>query len=86
MWIRFSRIILKNRLIILIILGVATLFMGYQAQFAKMSYQLAQMLPQSDSTFIEYQEFKNTFGKDGSVVVVGINDEKLYQLCKVHYL
>jgi predicted RND superfamily exporter protein len=54
--------------------------MGYQAQFAKMSYQLAQMLPQSDSTFIEYQEFKNTFGKDGSVVVVGIDDEKLYQL------
>lgn len=80
MWIKFSRIILRNRLLILIILGVATIFMGYQSQFARMSYQLAQMLPKTDSTFVEYQEFKNTFGKDGSVIVVGIDDEKLYQL------
>ena len=80
MWFKFSRIILRNRLSILILLTIATAFMAYQAQFAKMSYQLAQMLPKSDPTFIEYQNFKNTFGKDGSVVVVGINDEKLYEL------
>ena len=80
MWFKFSRVILRNRLLILIVLAIATGFMGYQSQFAKMSYQLAQMLPQSDSTYIEYQQFKSTFGKDGSVVVVGIDDENLYQL------
>ncbi|MBL4594531.1 MAG: MMPL family transporter [Flavobacteriales bacterium] len=45
-----------------------------------MSYQLAQMLPKSDSTYIEYQNFKSTFGKDGSIVVVGINNDKLFEL------
>ncbi len=80
MWFKFSRIILKNRVLFLIILGVITIFLGYNAQFAKMSYQLAQMLPKSDTTFIEYQNFKKTFGKDGSVVVVGIENKKLFEL------
>lgn len=57
-----------------------TLFLGYNAQFAKMSYQMAQMLPKSDSTFQEYQNFKNQFGQDGSIVVVGIKDNELYKL------
>lgn len=82
MWFKFSRIILRNRLLILIIVAIATVFMGYQSQFAKMSYQLAQMLPKTDSTYIEYEEFKETFGNDGSVIVVGIDDENLYQLEK----
>ena len=80
MWFKFSRIILRNRLIILILLGIATAFMGYRTQFVSMSYQLAQMLPKSDSTHIAYQDFKNKFGKDGSIVVVGIDNESLFQL------
>ena len=80
MWVNFSRLILRNRTLILIILGLATIFMAYNAQFAKMSYQMAQMLPSSDTTFIEYENFKETFGNDGSIVVVGIDDERLYEL------
>jgi len=80
MWFKFSRIILKNRLLILILLGCGTLFMGYRLQFVKMSYQLAQMLPESDPTYIEYQNFKKTFGKEGNLVVVGIEDENLFKL------
>lgn len=80
MWFKFSQIILRNRLVILILLGGVTAFMGYQAQFVKMSYQIAQMLPASDATFIAHQQFKKQFGKDGSVVVVGIEDDHLYEL------
>lgn len=80
MWFKFSRTILRNRLVILIVLGVMTLFMGYRTQFVHMSYQLAQMLPESDSTYIEYQEFRNTFGKDGNVIVVGIDNESLFEV------
>jgi len=54
--------------------------MAYLAQYARMSYQLAQMLPQSDSTFVEYENFKSNFGKDGSIVVIGVNNDTLYQL------
>lgn len=80
MWFKLSKIILKNRLAILIILGVVTAFMGYLAQYARMTYQLAQMLPQTDPTFIDYNNFKEQFGQDGSVVVLGVDDESLFKL------
>lgn len=80
MWFKFSRIILRNRLLFLIIIGLITLFMGYRTQYVHMSYHLAQMLPETDSTYIEYQNFKKTFGKDGNIIVVGINDPKLFEL------
>ncbi|MDB4533646.1 MMPL family transporter [Vicingaceae bacterium] len=54
--------------------------MAYRVQFVSMSYQLAQMLPKSDNTYVEYQNFKSTFGKDGSTVVVGVNSDKLFDL------
>jgi hydrophobe/amphiphile efflux-3 (HAE3) family protein len=80
MWFNLSKIILKNRLAILIGIGVVTIVMGYLAQFAKMSYQMAQMLPKTDSTYIDYENFKSTFGADGSVVVVGIKNNNLFEL------
>lgn len=54
--------------------------MAYRVQFVSMSYQLAQMLPKSDQTYVEYEKFKSTFGKDGSVVVVGIDNKDLFKL------
>ncbi|PJA06460.1 MAG: transporter [Flavobacteriales bacterium CG_4_10_14_0_2_um_filter_32_8] len=80
MWFKLSRLILRNRLLILILLGLGTAFMGYRSQFVTMSYQMAQMLPQSDTTYIEYEQFKNKFGKDGSIVVAGISDKNLFKL------
>ena len=80
MWFKLSKIILKNRLAILIGIGVVTIIMGYLAQFARMSYQMAQMLPKTDSTFIDYENFKSTFGADGSVIVIGIKNENLFEL------
>lgn len=80
MWFNFSRIILRNRLLFLILIGIATVFMAYQAQFARMSYEMAQILPKSDPTYKEYDKFKQIFGKDGSMVVVGIDNSDIYQL------
>ncbi|MDF1675899.1 MAG: efflux RND transporter permease subunit [Vicingaceae bacterium] len=59
---------------------MATVFMAYQAQFARMSYEMAQILPKSDPTYKEYDKFKKIFGKDGSMVVVGIDNSNIYQL------
>ena len=80
MWFIFSRLILKNRLLILILLGLVTAFMGYRSQFVTMSYQMAQMLPKSDTTYVEYEQFKSKFGKDGSMVVVGVSDKNIFKL------
>lgn len=80
MWFNLSKIILKNRLAILIAIGIITLVMGYLAQHVRMSYQMAQMLPKTDSTYIDYENFKTTFGTDGSIVVVGIKNKDLFEI------
>ncbi|MEI6574965.1 MAG: efflux RND transporter permease subunit [Bacteroidota bacterium] len=80
MWSYLVRFILRNRLGILITIGVLTLFMGYMATKVKLSYDMARMLPQVDSTYIKYEQFKQKFGEDGSVLFVGIKDPHLFQL------
>ncbi|MEA3504751.1 MAG: MMPL family transporter [Bacteroidota bacterium] len=54
--------------------------MAYEAFTVKLSYELAQMLPQTDSTLITYKEFKKTFGSDGDVMFIGIQSDNLYEL------
>ncbi len=80
MWFKFSGIILRNRLAFLIAIGLITIFMGYRTQFVEMSYELAQMLPKTDSTYIDYQNFRGKFGKDGNLIVVGVDDKRLFEL------
>ncbi|MEE4257123.1 MAG: MMPL family transporter, partial [Bacteroidales bacterium] len=82
LWNFLVRIILRYRLTNLIVILLVTIFMGWQATRVKMSYELVRMLPESDSTSIAYEEFKDLFGQDGSVMFVGIKDERIYELDK----
>ena len=80
MWKYIIRIILRQRLAVLITLGILTIFMGWQATQIKMSYEMALMLPDSDSTVIKYNRFKQLFGQDGSVLYLGIQDSSINEL------
>ncbi|MHC1708366.1 MAG: RND family transporter [Bacteroidales bacterium] len=80
MWTVLVRFILRNRLGILIAIGLVTIFMGYMASRVEMSYEMVSMLPKTDSTTIKYEQFKETFGQDGSVLFIGIEDNRLFQL------
>lgn len=80
MWAYLARIILRRRYWNLGIILILAVFMGYQARQVSMSYEMAQMLPATDSTNIIYQEFKNMFGEDGSVMFIGVQDPDLFKL------
>lgn len=80
MWNLLVRFILRNRLGNLIAIGIITLFMGYKALEVNLSYEMIQMLPDSDTTSVAYDKFKKTFGQDGAVLFIGIKDEKLFTL------
>ena len=41
---------------------------------------MAQVLPKSDSTLLTFQRFQEKFGQEGSIMVIGVKDEKLYEL------
>jgi predicted RND superfamily exporter protein len=80
MWAAISRFVLRNRIAIIIVLGCITVMMGYYAHTAEISYESPKLLPDHDTTAIEYKEFKKRFGQDGSIMAIGIDDKDLYQL------
>ncbi|GMT46234.1 MAG: transporter [bacterium] len=82
MWQYLVRFILRNRLAILIVIGLLTVFMGYEGSKVQLSYHLAKMLPATDPTSIEYSNFKKEFGQsgDGSISFIGVYDPKLFTL------
>ncbi len=82
MWNFLVRFILRKRVWNIIAILLLTIFMGYHASNIQLSYELAKMLPASDSVSIDYENFKKQFGEDGSVMFVGVCDNKLFELSK----
>lgn len=80
MWQFLVRLILRNRVTILIIIGLLTVFMAYMGSQVKMSYEMARMLPKDNPYNVEYEDFKKQFGQDGSVIFVAIQDKDLFTL------
>ena len=80
MWVRLSRIILRNRIFILVALGIITAFMAFQASRVEMSYEYAQLLPKKDSAYVDYQKFRELFGEEGNLIVVGVEDADFFKL------
>lgn len=80
MWNFLVRLILRNRLAILIIIGLFTVVMGWQGLSVKLSYNNTAMLPSSDSSVIIYSKFKEKFGEDGSVLVIGMTNKNMFRL------
>ncbi|MEX2380012.1 MAG: MMPL family transporter, partial [Vicingaceae bacterium] len=80
MWGVFSSFVLRQRYLIISVLILATVFFGYHARNVKMSYEMAQVLPSSDSTLQVFEAFKEKFGQEGSLMVIGVKDSNLYEL------
>lgn len=79
-WSRIAAFILSNRLVLLILVAVGTVFMGYHAAQVKLSYEFAKILPVTDPDYKQYQAFKGRFGEDGNIMVVGVETDSMYQL------
>ncbi|WP_297085613.1 efflux RND transporter permease subunit [uncultured Draconibacterium sp.] len=80
MWIKLSRLILKNRILLLSVLAVITVFLGYHARKVEMSYEYASLLPKKDQAYKDYQHFVEVFGQEGNLIIVGVQDSNFFQL------
>ncbi len=80
MWAWLSSRILRNRTGILVVLGLITLFLGYEMKNVKVSYKFGGLLPRSDSAYVHYDELHSKFSEDGNVIVLGVQDPRLYEL------
>ena len=73
-----ARIILRYRVASLITLLVLTGFMGFMATKVKLSYEAAKILPPTDPTYAQYLKFKEKFGEDGTVMVIGFQSDSIW--------
>lgn len=80
MWSKLAHTILRYRVTLMVILAIITVFMGYQSRNIKWSYDLANIVPESDPDMIYFRQFRDTFGEDGNIMALGINDSSIYQL------
>jgi uncharacterized protein len=82
MWVLIVRYILRYRLVNLVIIALLTAFMGHYALRVQMSYEFSSLLPATDTAFTVYEDFKNRFGQDGSVLFIGIQEDSIFHLDK----
>ena len=78
MWERIAGFILRNRIALLTIIGIVTVFMAYNARTVTMSYKFGGILPENDSTLIEYNRFVKRFSEDGNIIVLGVQGAKIH--------
>ena len=75
-----SRFILKHRTILIITLALLTAFMAFKGKGVSLSYENTSLLPEKDSTRMAYTKFKNLFGEDGNVIVIGTKNPNIFEL------
>ena len=79
MWFKLSQIILRNRVVILSIIGALTIFFGYFAFTSlKLDNKYGNMLPKKSPAQAGYLKLKEMFGEDGGALVLAIKTDKLY--------
>ena len=54
--------------------------MAWRAQDVKLAFNFNTAVPETDENFLYYQSFKEKFGEDGNVLVLGVKDSSLYEL------
>lgn len=84
MWTKIAGIILRNRIAFIIGVLLGTLFMGFQMKNVQMSYESADLLPKTDSAYIDYTRFREAFGQEGNIMVFAIQDSNFYELDKIN--
>ncbi|MCW3107189.1 MAG: integral rane protein [Segetibacter sp.] len=78
MWYRLGRWILKWRLFLLVSLLIVTGVMAWYASKVQLSYDFTRAIPIDNEKYMQYESFKQKFGENGGLVVLGIQSEKFY--------
>lgn len=79
MWRRFSESILRYRIALLLLISLAVSFMAYKGKDVELAFAGAKVLPVTDSAYIAYNKFKKQFGEDGTMMVIGVQSDKIFQ-------
>jgi predicted RND superfamily exporter protein len=79
MWRRLGQFILQYRIPLLVIIVILTVIMGWFAKNVQLSYDFARAIPTNNPKYRAYQEFKQKFGEDGNLVVIGLQNKNFFE-------
>ncbi|MGY8919797.1 MAG: efflux RND transporter permease subunit [Flavobacteriales bacterium] len=77
-WDSVSNLILRNRLLIITLLILATSFFVNHWQYIKFSNSEANLLPDTHEVNLQYLDFTDKFGEEGNLIVIGVKDSLLF--------
>ena len=80
MWRQIAGVILRNRIVILILLGLVTAFMAMQMPKNRVTHDVSNLLPKSDSTAFVFAEFKKKYGANDNVFFISTQDASIFEL------
>lgn len=80
MWQRLGRFVLQFRLPLLTGLFLVTGILGYYASKVELSYEFTRAIPLNNPKYKSYQAFREKFGEDGNLLVLGLQTDQLFQL------
>src|SRR6056300_1967248 len=77
-WGLVARLILRNRLVIIIAIIAATCFWATQWKYLQFTFTEANLLPDDHPENILYKNFTDTFGEEGNVIVIALQDSLFF--------
>ncbi|MCB0398247.1 MAG: MMPL family transporter [Winogradskyella sp.] len=77
-WEGVARIILRNKIFILIAIILATVFFSMQWKHMRFTNTEANMLPDDHEVNLTYNDFLEVFGEEGNLIVLGIKDTSIF--------
>ena len=83
-WETVARLILRNKIGILIGIVAVTFFFGLQWNKMRFTYTEANLLPDDHEINLAYNFFLKTFGEEGNLIVLGVKDSSLFTVEKLN--
>ena len=77
-WEFIARLILTNRIKILVAIIAITIFLGFQWRNLGMTYTEANLLPKKHIVNQQYDDFLSKFGEEGNLIVIGFKDSTFF--------
>ncbi|GGW59118.1 hypothetical protein DFQ11_1011014 [Winogradskyella epiphytica] len=77
-WEAVARLILRNKIFILIAIVLATVFFSMQWKHMQFTFTEANLLPDDHEVNLVYNDFLEVFGEEGNLIVLGVKDSTLF--------
>ena len=77
-WEFVSILILKNRIVLILLIVLLTIFLASHWKNVKFTFTEANLLPIDHPENVKYSSFKNYFGEEGNIISIGLKDSVFF--------